>query len=57
MGPCKTCFKWHCSCLLDFLDELEELQAHRKETMLQHSVLKARHDQPFQRFMAKLLPD
>jgi hypothetical protein len=54
MGPCKECGKWHCGCVLDFLDELEALHAHREETLLQHRALKARHDPAFQRFMSRL---
>lgn len=56
MGPCKECGKWHCECVLNFLDELAALDAHRQETLLQHRVLKARHDPAFQRFMVSLAP-
>ena len=52
MGPCKGCGKYRCcGCVLDFLDELAELDAHRKETLLQHHALKAKHDPEFQLFM------
>jgi hypothetical protein len=55
MGPCRECGKWHCECVMDFLDELDELHRHREETTLQHRALKAKHDKPFQRFMGKVL--
>lgn len=54
MGPCKDCGKWHCACVLDFLDELEALHRHHEETLLQHRVLKARHDPAFQTFLRGL---
>lgn len=55
MGPCKECGEWHCKCVLNFLDELEALHAHREETLLQHGVLKARNDPAFQEFMQQVM--
>lgn len=54
MGPCSDCGEWGCNCVLNFLDELEALRAHRTETMLQHHALKAKHDPAFQKFMEQV---
>lgn len=57
MGPCKDCgnWGWRCICVASFLDDLADLDEHRKETMLQHRTLKAKCDPAFQTFMGKVI--
>jgi hypothetical protein len=55
MGPCKECGEWHCDCAwTSAAFAYIQNEQHRHETLLQHRVLKARHDPAFQSFMAKV---
>ena len=54
MGPCNYCGKWHCECEQN-IQALFALRVHRDRAIQEHRQRKARHDQSFQRFMAKVL--
>lgn len=57
MGPCKECGKWHCECVLDFLDELAVVKdyAHRAKQLVRF--VEAKADLPFQRFIKQCFGD